>query len=144
MCADKPGLLATISQSFSDTSVNITQAHCRATEDHRAVNTFHAVVGDLGQLKSVIRALSRINGFPAVTGCLQRVRPTPTQTGLNARQRRVNVRDAFHVTMPEWIRRRTGLWIDDGMTTGATVNECARVLKKAGASGVYVATVARG
>lgn len=66
LCADKPGLLATISQSFSDTGVNITQAHCRATDDHRAVNTFHAIVSDLGQLKSVIRALTRINGVYSV------------------------------------------------------------------------------
>lgn len=66
LCADKAGLLATISQSFSDTGVNITQAHCRATDDHRAVNTFHASVADLDQLKSVIRALSRINGVYSV------------------------------------------------------------------------------
>ncbi|MBM4142492.1 MAG: ComF family protein [Lentisphaerae bacterium] len=90
------------------------------------------------------RALSRLNGFPPVANCLRRVRPTPTQTGLSAFQRRANVRDAFRVTMPEWIRGRTVLLIDDVMTTGATVNECARVLRKAGASGVYVATVARG
>ena len=66
LCADKPGLLATISQSFSDTGVNITQAHCRATEDHRAVNTFHAIVTDLKQLKLVIRALGRISGVYSV------------------------------------------------------------------------------
>jgi len=62
MCADKPGLLAHISQSFTDQGVNITQAHCRATEDGRAVNTFHALVKDLDQLKQVIRSLSRIKG----------------------------------------------------------------------------------
>ena len=44
LCADKPGLLAHISQSFTDQGVNISQAHCRATEDGRAVNTFHASV----------------------------------------------------------------------------------------------------
>ncbi len=66
LCADKPGLLAHISQSFSDSGVNITQAHCRATEDGRAVNTFHANVTDVDQLKSVIRALSRINGVYSV------------------------------------------------------------------------------
>lgn len=66
LCADKPGLLATISQSFSDTGVNISQAHCRATEDGRAVNTFHALVSDLDQLKSVMRGLSRINGVYSV------------------------------------------------------------------------------
>ncbi len=66
LCADKPGLLATISQSFTDQGVNINQAHCRATEAGRAVNTFHASVKDLDQLKGVIRALSRIKGVYSV------------------------------------------------------------------------------
>jgi GTP pyrophosphokinase len=66
LCADKPGLLAHISQSFSDQGVNISQAHCRSTEDGRAVNTFHALVKDLDQLKSVIRSLSRIKGVYSV------------------------------------------------------------------------------
>ena len=66
LCADKPGLLAHISQSFTDQGVNISQAHCRATEDGRAVNTFHASVRDLDQLKSVIRSLSRIKGVYSV------------------------------------------------------------------------------
>jgi GTP diphosphokinase / guanosine-3',5'-bis(diphosphate) 3'-diphosphatase len=66
MCADKPGLLAHISQSFTDQGVNISQAHCRATEDGRAVNTFHASVRDLDQLKQVIRSLSRIKGVYSV------------------------------------------------------------------------------
>ncbi len=66
LCADKPGLLAHISQSFTDQGVNISQAHCRATEDGRAVNTFHALVRDLDQLKQVIRSLSRIKGVYSV------------------------------------------------------------------------------
>ena len=66
LCADKPGLLAHISQSFSDAGVNISQAHCRATEDGRAVNTFHARVEDLDQLKHVMRALTRIKGVFSV------------------------------------------------------------------------------
>ncbi len=66
LCADKPGLLAHISQSFTDQGVNISQAHCRATEDGRAVNTFHASVKDLDQLKTVIRSLSRIKGVFSV------------------------------------------------------------------------------
>ncbi len=66
LCADKPGLLAHISQSFTDQGVNITQAHCRATEDGRAVNTFRATVRDLDQLKSVVRQLSRIKGVYSV------------------------------------------------------------------------------
>jgi GTP pyrophosphokinase len=66
LCADKPGLLAHISQSFTDQGVNISQAHCRATDDGRAVNTFHPSVKDLDQLKSVIRSLSRIKGVYSV------------------------------------------------------------------------------
>ena len=62
----KPGLLAHISQSFTDQGVNINQAHCRATEDGRAVNTFHASVKDLDQLKSVMRSLTRIKGVYSV------------------------------------------------------------------------------
>jgi GTP diphosphokinase / guanosine-3',5'-bis(diphosphate) 3'-diphosphatase len=59
-------LLANISQSFTDQGVNISQAHCRSTEDGRAVNTFHASVRDLDQLKQVIRSLSRIKGVFSV------------------------------------------------------------------------------
>ena len=71
VCADAPGLLAHISQAFTDSGVNISQAHCRATEDRRAVNTFHASVSNLNQLKTVIRSLSGIKGVYAV----DRVRP---------------------------------------------------------------------
>lgn len=66
LCTDKPGLLAHISQSFTDQGVNINQAHCRAADGGRAVNTFHASVRDLDQLKSVIRSLSRIKGVFSV------------------------------------------------------------------------------
>ncbi len=45
LCADKPGLLAHISKSFTEQGVNISQAHCRTTEDGRAVNTFQVTVG---------------------------------------------------------------------------------------------------
>ena len=66
LCADKPGLLALVSKCFTDSGVNISQAHCRTREDGKAVNTFHANVSDLEQLKLVIRTLSRINGVFSV------------------------------------------------------------------------------
>ncbi len=66
VCADKPGLLAHISQSFTDAGVNISQANCRATDDNRAENTFHFQVQDLEQLKGVMRALLRISGVQSV------------------------------------------------------------------------------
>ncbi len=66
VCADKPGLLAVISQSFTEGGVNISQAHCRATDDNRAVNTFQFNVSDLDQLKNVMRSLQRISGVYSV------------------------------------------------------------------------------
>ena len=51
---------------------------------------------------------------------------------------------AFRFREPAWLEGRRLLLVDDVMTTGATVHECSRVLKKAGAGGVYIVTVARG
>ena len=66
LCANQPGLLANLSQSFSDSGANITQAHCRSMEDGRAVNTFHANVRDLSQLKEIMRSLTRVKGVYTV------------------------------------------------------------------------------
>jgi ComF family protein len=87
-------------------------------------------------------------------GCLQkrpaiaekllvRIRPTLPQAGLNREMRRKNIRDAFAVMHPEQIKGKSILLVDDVYTTGATVNECARILKKAGAEWVGVLSVAR-
>jgi GTP pyrophosphokinase len=67
VCADKPGLLASLSQSFNQLGVNISQANCRSLDDNKAVNTFQFNVTDLEQLKTVMRALQRINGVYSVS-----------------------------------------------------------------------------
>jgi ComF family protein len=74
---------------------------------------------------------------------LERTRETQSQIGLSRHQRRENLRGAFAVTAPEAIRGREILLVDDVFTTGTTASECARVLRRAGAGKVYVATVAR-
>jgi ComF family protein len=74
---------------------------------------------------------------------LERKRETVSQTGLTRHQRRENVRGAFGVTRADAVKGREVLVVDDVFTTGATVSECARVLRRAGASKVWVATVAR-
>jgi guanosine-3',5'-bis(diphosphate) 3'-pyrophosphohydrolase len=66
VCADKPGLLAHMSQAFSEAGVNISQANCRSTDDNRAVNTFQVTVTDLEQLKGLMRTLLKINGVYGV------------------------------------------------------------------------------
>ncbi|MGA8865494.1 MAG: phosphoribosyltransferase family protein, partial [Candidatus Sulfotelmatobacter sp.] len=74
---------------------------------------------------------------------LERKRETQSQTGLTSHQRRQNLRGAFAVAQPEAIRGQEVVVVDDVYTTGATVSECARILLRAGASKVWVATVAR-
>jgi predicted amidophosphoribosyltransferase len=76
---------------------------------------------------------------------LIRKRPTVSQTGLTRHQRRENVRGAFTVPHRRLsaVKGSTIIVIDDVFTTGTTVEECARVLKRAGAASVWVATVAR-
>jgi ComF family protein len=74
---------------------------------------------------------------------LVRCRPTDSQTGLTRQQRIANVRGAFRAIFPIQISGRDILLVDDVFTTGTTVSECARVLRRAGAKKVWVATVAR-
>jgi len=79
---------------------------------------------------------------PLLTGVLRRHRNTRAQSGLSRKQRRKNVRGAFYWHGPIKPARHVAL-VDDVMTTGTTVSECARVLKKAGAKRVDVWVAAR-
>lgn len=74
---------------------------------------------------------------------LVRIRKTETQTHFNAVKRRENMSGAFAVARPEWVRQRCVLLVDDVMTTGATLHECAKALKQAGVRTVWALTVAR-
>ena len=87
--------------------------------------------------------VARLRKIPLGTKDCMRVRDTPPQTGLRAAERRRNVSGAFEVTQPERIKGRRVLLIDDVLTTGATASACAEALQKAGARGVWVATLAR-
>ncbi|MDT8317733.1 MAG: ComF family protein [bacterium] len=74
---------------------------------------------------------------------LERVRPTGSQTGMSSKERRANVRGAFSLRSGADVSGKRILLIDDVYTTGATVKECSKVLKKGGASVVNVLTLAR-
>jgi len=80
---------------------------------------------------------------PVVREAVVRTRHTAPQVGLNPKQRRDNVKGAFSVTDPALVKGKHVLLVDDLYTTGATAKECARVLRRAGASRVEVLTVAR-
>jgi ComF family protein len=92
------------------------------------------------------QALLLAQAFPTVPlerELLVRVRPTPPQAGLSPKERRANVKGAFKVLRPDLVKDKVILLIDDVFTTGATVKECAGVLRRAGAREIDVLTVAR-
>jgi ComF family protein len=74
---------------------------------------------------------------------LLRTRDTASQIGLSNHQRRANLRGAFAVHRRGELTGREVILVDDVYTTDATATECAQVLRRAGASKVWVATVAR-
>jgi ComF family protein len=77
------------------------------------------------------------------SGVLIRRRETISQVGLSRDERIENMRGAFRVADAERVRGRDVILVDDVMTTGTTLSECARVLKKAGVEKVWAATAAR-
>ena len=80
---------------------------------------------------------------PLAREAVVRMRHTQPQVGLNPKERQDNVKGAFAVPDPALVKGKNVLLIDDLFTTGSTVKECARVLRKAGARRVEVLTVAR-
>ena len=93
--------------------------------------------------EAALKGSAGLRGMSLRPRLLRRVRATESQTGLTREQRRENVRGAFVVTDPGEVQGRDILLVDDVLTTGTTVGECARVLRRAGATRVWVATVAR-
>lgn len=80
---------------------------------------------------------------PLQTTVLKRIVCTLPQVNLQVKERRDNVRNAFQVNGPGTVKNKAILLLDDVYTTGATMNECARVLKKSGASQVDGFVIAR-
>ncbi len=93
--------------------------------------------------RAALKLLPARERYALETDALKRSRDTQSQTGLTAHQRRQNLRGAFRVKERDKIFEREILLVDDVFTTGATASECARVLRRAGAARVWVATVAR-
>lgn len=99
------------------------------------------------QAAEIARTLAKHAGLP-VLHALRRTRQTETQTLLSRKQRMENLRGAFEITRHgrRWIEGSPdgAVLIDDVLTTGSTVHECAKTLRRAGFRSVFVVTVMRG
>jgi ComF family protein len=106
------------------------------------LHNFRMIKRGFNQASELGVYVSKVLDIPLLTTALKRHRNTKAQSGLSRKQRRRNVRGAFYwhgLVKPD---RHVAL-IDDVMTTGTTVTECARVLKKAGAKRVDIWVAAR-
>ena len=96
------------------------------------------------QAAVLARELARATGLELDEHVLvRRMHTERHRAGMDARARRKSVAGAFEVRAPKQLCGRRVLLIDDVFTTGATVSECATVLKSAGAAEVFVLTIAR-
>lgn len=94
------------------------------------------------QAELIARHFGRRIGLGVNTDILRKMKPTVPQVELLSHERKENVKDAFSVFYPEKIREKTVILIDDVKTTGATIEEAARMLKKAGARRIWAVTFA--
>lgn len=97
------------------------------------------------QSATLAGVISGLTGVPVVHGGLKRLRATPQQVGKSKTERADNVQGAFRVAMEHEsdIAGRRLVLIDDVLTSGATVDACARALSRAGAGHVDVLVFAR-
>lgn len=87
--------------------------------------------------------LSKLLHIPCYLDVIKKPFETPSQTELSKSKRKKNVKGAFTVSRIPKILNKNILLVDDVYTTGATVNECKKVLIRAGAANVIIATLAK-
>jgi len=95
------------------------------------------------QAELLARAIKEHLALPLDIHSLRRIKPTTSQTTLNRRERLQNVKGAFQAKDKSAFFKKKILLIDDLFTTGATIDECSRIMIEAGAQEVYALTLAR-
>ena len=97
------------------------------------------------QSSEICRHLAKLSGQSMALEAVARIRPTPQQIGLTRAGRKRNLRGAFAVSQNQKhkLKGRAVVIVDDVLTTGATVEAMARILRRAGAAPIYVVTAGR-
>jgi ComF family protein len=95
------------------------------------------------QASLLAREIGREIDCPVNEKVLCRRRYTNQQAKFNKQERAQNVRSAFQVSDPNCVAAKNIILVDDVLTTGSTMNECAKVLKESGAMNITAVTVVR-
>ena len=96
------------------------------------------------QAEEIGRELAQFFQIPLLNNVLAKIKETPPQVELSDEERKENIKGAFFCQSSEKIKGRKILLVDDIYTTGSTMEECAKVLKTAGAKEIIGIVVARG
>jgi ComF family protein len=99
---------------------------------------------EFNQSEILASKLGQHYNLPCLNKALIKIRPTPPQTNLSKEERLISLKGAFALKKKALIKRKNILLIDDVFTTGATVNQCAKVLIENKAAEVSVFTLAKG
>lgn len=94
------------------------------------------------QSELIARDFAKKANLPTSFDNLIKIKPTPLQVGLSLNERKNNLKGCFKITDKNVFDGKTVVLIDDVLTTGATADECSKVLKRAGAERVILLTVA--
>ncbi|MSU54422.1 MAG: ComF family protein [Candidatus Staskawiczbacteria bacterium] len=95
------------------------------------------------QSEELAKELSKRLSVPVITDNLIKIKKTHSQMELSAIERAENVKDAFLIKKPAGLAGKKIFLVDDVYTTGSTMEECARVLRNAGAKHIFGITIAR-
>lgn len=95
------------------------------------------------QTEEISKIISEKIHIPLLSDTLVKIKNTESQTKLNKEQRTENIKNAFLVKNPQKVKGKIIFLLDDVYTTGSTMEECAKVLKKAGAREVWGLAAAR-
>jgi ComF family protein len=96
------------------------------------------------QAAMIAQRLAVISAMPCNESALVRVRQTSSQVETHSRDERLeNMREAFRCEHPEHVDGKDIILVDDVCTTGATLNDCARALRVAGAASIHAIVLAR-